>query len=131
MSRATLAPGAMPVTARVVGDLLMRAGRTAQYMTTECRTAAGLDRRHHLELAEADVPRMRLTPYLVPWARKISATSRACRDMIRLCGYRQNLQRTGHFLQYIGGDLGIEAGGLQLAVTEQYLDQADIDFLFQ
>jgi hypothetical protein len=51
--------------------------------------------------------------------------------MIGLCGYRQNLQRAGHFLQYIGGDLGIEAGRLQLAMAEQYLDQADIDLLFQ
>ena len=51
--------------------------------------------------------------------------------MIRLCRYRQNLQWAGHFLQYIGGDLGIEAGRLQLAMAEQYLDQADIDLLFQ
>jgi hypothetical protein len=51
--------------------------------------------------------------------------------MIRLRGYRQNLQWAGHFLQYIRGDLGIEAGRLQLAMTEQYLYQADIDLLFQ
>ena len=51
--------------------------------------------------------------------------------MIGLCGYRQNLQWAGHFLQYIGGDLGIEAGGLQLAMAEQHLDQSDIDLLFQ
>ena len=33
-------------------------------MTAQCRTAARLDGRHHLELTETDVPRMRLTPYL-------------------------------------------------------------------
>ena len=51
--------------------------------------------------------------------------------MIRLCGGRQNLQWTGHFLQYIRGHLGIEAGRLQFAMAEQYLDQSDIDLLFQ
>ena len=45
--------GAMPVTAGVVGDLGMLAGLTLQHMTAECRTAALLDGRHDLELAEA------------------------------------------------------------------------------
>jgi len=64
MCGTTLAPGAMPVTTGVVSDLLMFAGRTTQYMTAECCTAASLDGRHHLELVEADVPCIRLTPYL-------------------------------------------------------------------
>jgi hypothetical protein len=62
MSGSTLALWAMPVTAGVVGDLLMLTGRTTQGMTAERRSAAGLDGRHHLELVEADVPRMCLTP---------------------------------------------------------------------
>ena len=116
MSRATLALRAMPVTAGVVSDLLVLAGRTTQYMTTEYLTTTSLDGRHHLELAEANVTRMRLTPY---W----SLGTEDIRDLQRLSGhdssrYRQNLQWAGHFLQYIGGDLGIEAGGLQFAVTE-------------
>lgn len=85
-------------------------------MTTECRTATGLDGRHHFELVETDVPRMRLTPYLSLGAEDV-------RDLQGLSGhdssgYRQNLQRTGHFLQYIRGDLGIEAGSLQFAMSE-------------
>jgi len=116
MSGTTLAPGAMPVTAGVVGDLLMLAGRTAQYMSPECCTAAGLDGRHYLELAEADMPCMCLAPCLSPGAEDI-------RDLQGLSGhdssrYRQNLQWAGHFLQYIGGDLGIETGGLQFAMAE-------------
>jgi len=70
----------MPVTAGVVGDLLMRAGRTTQYMTAECRTAASLDGRHHLELVETDVPRMRLTPYL-------SLSAEDVRDLQSLSGH--------------------------------------------
>ena len=85
-------------------------------MTTECRTAAGLDGRHHLELVEADVSCMCLTP-----RRSLGAED--IRDLQGLSGhdssrYRQNLQWAGHFLQYIGGDLGIEAGGLQLTMAE-------------
>jgi hypothetical protein len=100
----------------IAGDLLMLTGRTTQGMTAERRSAAGLDGRHHLELVEADVPRMCLTP-----RRSLGAED--VRDLQGLSGhdssrYRQNLQRTGHFLQYIRGDLGIEAGGLQLAMAE-------------
>ena len=62
MSGATLAPGAMAVTAGVVGDLLMITALAMQHMPAECRTTTCLNRRHHLELAETDMPLMCLTP---------------------------------------------------------------------
>jgi hypothetical protein len=71
MSGTTLALRAMPVTAGVVGDLLMRAGRAAQYMPPECRTTTCLDGRHHLELTETDMSLVRLTPRLTPGAEDI------------------------------------------------------------
>ena len=85
-------------------------------MTPECCTTAGLNRRHYLELVETDVPRMRLTPY-----RSLGAED--VRDLQGLSGhdssrYRQNLQRAGHVLQYIGRHLSIEAGGLEFTVSE-------------
>jgi hypothetical protein len=75
------------------------------------------------------MPRMCLTPY---W----SLGAEDVRDLQGLSGhdssrYRQNLQWAGHFLQYIRGDLGIETGRLQFAMAEQYLNQSDIDLLFQ
>ncbi len=85
-------------------------------MTAERCTAASLDGRHHLELVEADMSPMRLTPY-----RSLGAED--VRNLQGLSGhdssrYRQNLQWAGDFLQYFGSDLGIEAGGLQPAMAE-------------
>ena len=54
--------GAVPIAAAVVGNKRMRAVLAARDMTTERRRAAALDRRHHLQLLEADVPGIRRTP---------------------------------------------------------------------
>src|ERR1700694_4327184 len=101
----------MPVTAAVVGNGGVTAVLTALDMAAESRGAAALDRRHYLQLAETDMTGIgfvacrgpggghlwtpnipvtgpRLTgPALAgrqaePWARKISAISRAGRAMI-------------------------------------------------
>src|SRR6266851_8699571 len=52
----------MPVAARVVGDPAVAAILTALDMTAEGSRAAALDRRHHLELAEAHMPGIGLAP---------------------------------------------------------------------
>ena len=57
-----LALGTMPVAAGVVGDLDLRAVFTAQQVTTERGTAAALNGRHHLQLAEAQMPGTGITP---------------------------------------------------------------------
>src|SRR5450631_136107 len=57
-----LALRAMPVAAGVVGDVGVRALLAACDMTAECRRAAALDRRHHLELPEAHVAGVGFTP---------------------------------------------------------------------
>ncbi len=51
--RRALALGAMPVAARVVGDVLVGALLATRDMTAERGGAAALDGRHYLELAEA------------------------------------------------------------------------------
>ena len=53
LCRLALALRAVPVTARVVRYLAVRAVLAARDMPAERRRAAALDRRHHLELAEA------------------------------------------------------------------------------
>ena len=60
--RTALALRAVPVAARVVGNLVMGTGRARQHMPTERRAAALLDRRHDLELAEAQVATLSLAP---------------------------------------------------------------------
>ena len=57
-------------------------------MTTECRTAAGLDGRHHLQLAETDMPPVCLAPCLPLGAEDI-------RDLQGL---------SGHDLTYVVND---------------------------
>src|SRR6266852_2843229 len=54
----------MPVAARVIGDLRVGALRVlaARDMAAERCRAAALDRRHHLELAEADMAGIGLAP---------------------------------------------------------------------
>src|ERR1700720_536619 len=62
LRRRALALGAMPVAAGGVGDPPVAALLTALDMTAEGGRAATLDGRHHLELAEADMPGIGLTP---------------------------------------------------------------------
>ncbi len=57
-----LALRAMPVAARVVGDLGVRAVLAARNVAAEGCRAAALDRRHHLQLLEADMAGIGLTP---------------------------------------------------------------------
>ena len=57
-----LALGTMPVAAAVVDDLRARAVIAPRDMPAESRRAAALDRRHHLQLAEADVASIGFTP---------------------------------------------------------------------
>src|ERR1700688_5142821 len=69
----------MPVAAGVIGDERVRALLAARDVAAERRRAAALDRRHHLELAEAHMAGIGLTPCrsmaaenirdLQPWTR--------------------------------------------------------------
>src|SRR6267378_4036245 len=73
-----------------------------------------------------------------PWSRKISATSSAGRDISASAGRpdlleleRDVLQRAHDLADRLGGDAGIERRGVELGVTEQHLDDADIDVLLK
>jgi hypothetical protein len=43
----------MPVTAGIIGNIVMPAGTAMQHMPAQFGTAAAFDGRHHLKLAEA------------------------------------------------------------------------------
>ena len=60
--RRALALGTMPVAARVVGDVLMSALLAAHEVAAEDRGTAVRDGRHDLELVEADVAGVGVTP---------------------------------------------------------------------
>ena len=61
----------------------------------------------------------------------MSATSRAERPTRAALRGRQNLQRTDHLAQDLGGHVGIQRRGLELLVPKQHLDHADVDLLLQ
>jgi len=97
-------------------------------MAAEGGTATLLDRRHDLQLAEAQVTVQLMSP-----RRPVVAED--LRDL-QVChawglGWLSRFQRTDHLLQRVDGHLGIERGGLQLRVSEQDLDFANIHPLFE
>ncbi len=69
--RTALALWAMPITTGVVGDLGMLAGLAAQHMAAQLGTAAALDGRHHLELAQAQMSALSAAPTLPLGAQDI------------------------------------------------------------
>src|ERR1700722_1208839 len=74
-----------------------------------------------------------------PRSRKISATSKAGRDMRAASAGRPDLaelegdvlQRAHDLADRLGGDARVERRAVELGVPEQHLDDADIDVLFQ
>jgi hypothetical protein len=60
--RRALALWTMPVAAGIIGDAFMRAVLATLDVSAERRGPATLDRRHHLQLGEADVPGVSLAP---------------------------------------------------------------------
>src|SRR6516165_340679 len=71
-----------------------------------------------------------------PRWRKMSATSTAGRDNGRVLGgwlhlVQQQVERTGHLTDRLNGDAGVERRRVQLLVSEQHLDDADIGLLLQ
>src|SRR5437868_4038847 len=77
-----------------------------------------------------------------PQSRKMSATSRAGRDMTAgvLCRRRlgsvsgqrsETIQWAHDRSDRVGGYMRVECGGLELGMAEQNLDQANIGFLLQ
>jgi hypothetical protein len=55
-SRGALALRAMPIATTIIGDAEMTAVIAALDMAAECRGPAGLNRRHDLQLGEAQMP---------------------------------------------------------------------------
>src|SRR5688500_7408403 len=70
-----------------------------------------------------------------PWARKMSATSRAGRATCAAAsgGWHHDklLERAPDLANGAGGDLRVERRGVELLVSEQHLDHADVDLLLQ
>jgi hypothetical protein len=111
--------GAMPVAAGVVGNLGVAAVLvlTACDMTPERSRAAALDRRHHLELAEADVAGIGLTPCRSMAAENIRDLQRRAGHGGRLlCRRRVLLTASGFLPGFLRGCDRRSSGLLMLAI---------------
>src|SRR5271170_1357955 len=99
-------------------------------MAAEREAAALLNRRHDLQLAEAEVS----PPVLSP-SRPVGAED--IRDLQGIAWHDPVLRRsatlkgTQDFAQSLRGDMGIERRGLQFFMSKQHLDGADIFALFE
>src|SRR5258708_35492573 len=99
-------------------------------MPAECRRAATLDRRHHLELAEADMAGVSLPPRRSVAAEDIrdleSGTDHASRALGRRLGplggqQRETIERADDRADHVGGNLSVAPRPLDLRMAEQHL----------
>jgi hypothetical protein len=79
LGRRPLALGTVPVATGVVGDLGVGAVLTSRHVAAERGGAAALDRRHHLELTEAQVAAIGTAPSWPVGAEDIRDLQRATR----------------------------------------------------
>ena len=129
----------MAVAAGIVGDEGMRAALAAQNMLTERRRAAALDRRHHLPLVEAHMAGIGLSPCRTMAAEDIRDLQRRTRHARCVSGWRRGclkdfdemIERANHLADRFGRNARVERRSVELGVTEQNLDHADIDTLLQ
>jgi hypothetical protein len=103
-----------PHKARVVSDVDRGAPFATQHVSSQRRAAALFDRRHDLQLPEAQVGG--LTPRGAKRAKDVCHLERAMRHDGDLLGM-QTLKRADHLAQNVGGDLGVKRCGLKLLMA--------------
>ena len=99
-------------------------------MSTQRRAAALLDGRHDFELTQAQMRALSLAPSGPMHTEDVGDFQGEAPHAADLRGW-QNLQRADHRAQDLGGYVRIHRSGLELFVSEQNLDHADIDLLLQ
>jgi len=111
----------------VIGDGRIATGvvLAAHDVSAESRRTAALDRAHHLELSEAHVPVVGLTPCGPVVAQDIRdlqglpahAGPALCRRP--LLWQRQPLEGAHHGAQHVGGDVGVAGCRVQLGMAQR------------
>jgi hypothetical protein len=134
--RGALALGAVSVAAGVVGDEGVVALLAAHDMAAEGRRAAALDRRHHLQLAEAHMTGVGSAPRRPVSAEDIRDLERRTRHGGRVLCRRPHprdemLERARDVAERFEGDAGVERRRIELLVPEQHLDHANVGLLLQ
>ena len=101
----------------------------ARDMAAERRRAAALDRRHHLELAEADMTGIGLAPRrpvaaedirdLQRWTRPWRAAAQAGGSSFFVSVGAEPVERAHDVADRVGGDLGVERRRVELGMPER------------
>src|SRR5689334_21401646 len=113
---------AVAVAAGVVGDNCMRALLATQGMAAENRCATALDRRHHLELVEAHMAGIDLTPCRTMVTEDIRDPQRRTRHARSVSAGRRSaleifdemIERAYDLTDCIGGNPRVESRGVEL-----------------
>ena len=141
----SLALRAMAVAAGVVGDLGVGAVRACCHVAAERRRTTALDGRHDFQLAEAHVTGVGCTPGgpvgaedirdLQGWTGHGRGALGRRLDLLAFLGspvrLGELLERALDVGDHAGGDTGVARRGIELVVTEQRLDDADISAALQ
>ena len=132
-----LALGAVAVAAGVVGDPPMAAVGAGLDVPAQRGGATVLDRRHDLELMQAQVPGMggpisrpgstEDVGNLERGAHRLSAA----RHLVIRCRQGQSVERADNCPHRLRCHLGVEGRGVELGMAEQCLDNADIDAVLE
>ena len=130
--RRSLALAAVPIATTIVGDVRVpaRAVLATRDVTTEGRRAAALDGAHHLQLVEAHMAAVGITPNATVIAEDVrDLQSRSVHDgsglLARLVVVllrqqrRQPVERAHHLANDVGRHLRVARGRVELRVTEQ------------
>ena len=125
----------MPVPAGIVGNAPLSAILAGLDVAAQCSGAAVLDRRHHLELGQAEVSPMSFPIGRPGSTEYIGDLDRGAHgSAVGRFAFHQRHQPVEGPCDRVnspGGDLGIERGRLQLAMSEQNLDDPDIGAILQ
>ena len=105
-------------------------------MAAKRRRPAVLDRRHDLELGKAQVTGLNKAVAGPFSAEDVGDLDRGAQAgsvavLLTLHQRRQTFERTGDRADRLGRDAGVERGRVQFAVSQQNLNHANIDILFQ
>ncbi len=126
---------AVPVATGVVGDAPVPAILAGFDVAAERCGAAVLDRRHDLDLGEAQVPGMGGPVGRPCGTENIGGLYRVAHGSavgpLAFHQRHQPVERPRNRVDRPGGDLGVERGRLELAVSEQNLNDPDVGAVLQ
>jgi hypothetical protein len=118
----------------------MRAVLAARHMPAEGRRAAVLNGAHDLELVEAQVAALGIAPCgpvaaedvrdLQTWPGHAGGLRRPS-DYFLWDERRKPVQRAHDLANEVGGHLGVARRRVELGMTEQHLNHANVDVLLQ